>query len=159
MNGLLSRIARDLRTASHIPTPQLLQRLRLLGRRRLYAAFPAWPLRTALRRAPGVRAREVLPRVPAALSSRGSPDAIAARAEAAAAGAFTHIGTTRSYPRGIDWHDATVSPLWSYQMQYLGAVLDMALVGAADEAAAHLTSWRAAFEKGWDPVAWHPYPA
>lgn len=165
MSGLLHRLARDLRTARHVPTPQLFHRARFLVLRRLYRAFPEWPIRAARRRAAGALARRDLPRLPLLafhVGESGDPrdgwDARVARARDAAEGRFTHLGTSRDYAGRVDWDDDGVSPLWAYQMQYLGALVDMACAGDAPAAMRHLESWRARFEERWDAVAWHPYP-
>ncbi len=158
MSGLVARIARDLRTARHIPPAQLAHRMRFLALRRLYAVVPTAPIQSARRRARGARPRARLPRVPhIALDPSRGPRA-RARAADAAAGRFTHLGVVRDYGSAIDWRDPTVSPLWAYQMHYLGAVVDCALARRAGDAASILQSWNTAFGDRWDAVAWHPYP-
>jgi len=163
VSGLASRVARDLRTARHIPPAQLAHRLRFLGLRALYSVRPELPIRTARRRAAGARARRQLPRVARMLL--GGTTNFHARALAAIEGRFEHLGTTRDYgpvPDWLDppirWRDPDVSPLWAYQMQYLGTVVDFALCRRPEYAAVHLASWQRTFGDAWDPVAWHPYP-
>ena len=159
MSGLLHRLLRDLRTARHIPTPQLYHRARFLVLRRIYCALPHLPLRIAGRRAAGASARAELPCFALCSVVWDDADAVQARATDAAAERFSHLGFTRSYENAVDWHDATASPLWAYQMQYLGALPDLVVAERPADAARHLDSWRATFESAWDSVAWHTYPA
>jgi hypothetical protein len=81
------------------------------------------------------------------------------RAEEFARGHVKYLNREADVAAGIRWHDADASPLWLYQMQYLGAVADLARSGLVADAARVLTSWRAEFETRWDETAWHPYPA
>jgi uncharacterized heparinase superfamily protein len=156
VSAFVHQFARDLRTARHLPAAQFVHRLRFLCLRRFYAAFPTRPIRAARGRARGALSRRDLPRVAPQLL--GVKSECVDRAEAAAAGRFAHLSTERNYGAAIDWRDPTVSPLWAYQMHYLGILVDCAVAGRPEVAAAHLSSWTATFGDAWDPVAWHPYP-
>ncbi len=154
----LRRLARDLRTARRIPLAQLRARARFVALRRRYARNPEQPLdaaRDAARRTGppplGPMRRDVV--------APEGPAAVEARAAAYAGGRFEYLGVARDlgFPPTFDVADA--SPLWEYQLQYLGSVLDLALTGRGAAARAVLDAWRARHEARWERVAWHPYPA
>jgi hypothetical protein len=150
---------RTLRTAARIPPRQLAARAQVMLRRRLYAAWPERPIEAARRAAAGAVPADSLPRLPLPLVAPEGIDAVRARAEAFAAGRFRYLNSEADYRSGIRWRDPERMPLWRYQLQYLGSVLDCALAGNRDAAGAILASWRAEFGARWDKEAWHPYPA
>ena len=156
--GRPGQMARDLRTARHLSLSQLYHRTRFLGLRRLYARLPAAPLALAARRARGLQAARFLPAVATSILAPEGLAAVKARAARYAAGRFVYLGREADYSAGIQWRDPSASPLWQYQLQYLGSVLDLVMAGNLPEARSVLTSWRTRHESRWDPVAWHPYP-
>ncbi len=151
--------ARTLRTARYIPLWQLAARARFMALRRLYALAPARPIQAAEQTAAGTHAAVPLPTLPFDLSVPDGADALEARATALAQGRFCYIGRETDFTGGIRWRDPGASPLWAFNLHYLGAVRDLMLGGRDDEARRVLSSWRASFQHRWDPVAWHPYPA
>ena len=162
----MSGLAADLRVARRMSRSQLLARTRFLVLRRAYAAFPALPLRRAA--AAEARPSSDLPRLPASLIVPDGLDAARERVAARAAGRFEFLGTARTAPCDaegrasfdrLDWTDASTSPLWRYQLQYLETVRDAALTGRGDVARALLAAWTTQFGTRWHREAWHPYPA
>jgi len=152
------RRARVLRTARHLPLAQLAARARVMLLRRLYAAAPAQPIRAARRAAAGTGAARALPVLPRELLTPDEPPILAQRAAALARGRFAYVGREADYSTGIRWRDPDASPLWAFNLQYLGAVLDLVLAGRPPEAQRILSAWSAEFGERWDRVAWHPYP-
>ena len=150
---------RLLRTARRIPLSQLAARARFMAQRRLYALAPARPIRAAWHTAAGTRAAAPLPALPFDLVVPDGAAALRARAAALARGCFSYLGREADFSAGIRWRDPEASPLWAFNLHYLGAVRDLMLGGYGDEAQRVLSSWRASFENLWDSVAWHPYPA
>jgi uncharacterized heparinase superfamily protein len=158
-------LARILRTASHIPAGQLAERARFIVLRRLYATAPARPIERATRDARGVMPRPRLPTVPVEVLSPDGIDAVRTRAEEFLRGRFTYLNETHRFPVdkasgrvAVDWAPPGTSPLWRYQLQYLGAVLDLVLAGAPDAAANLVAAWIEHHAGAWSAIAWHPYP-
>ncbi len=151
------RLGRFVRTAYRLSARQIFSRLRHMRRRARYARDVRAPLEAARKDAEGAVA--VLgPRVDPDVLLPGDDDRDV-RAVAYANGEFEFIGRTAEFPEGIPWEDLPHTPLWRYQMQYLGPVLDLVLEGRTDAARALLDSWRLAFGEQWHAEAWHPYPA
>ena len=152
-------IARTLRTARHIPLGQLAARARFLWLRARYAAEPALPLARAVVDAAGMEPTDPLPHLPdGVLWPEGIPE-VERRAAEFASGRFEYLHRAADFAGGVRWHDAGASPLWLYQLHYLGSVADLARAGRVADAARVLASWRVEFENRWDGIAWHPYPA
>jgi uncharacterized heparinase superfamily protein len=86
-------------------------------------------------------------------------DAVERRAADFARGRFVYLNREADFSGGIRWRDEGASPLWTYQLQYLGCVADLARTGRVADAARILAAWRDEFGKRWDAAAWHPYPA
>ncbi len=133
-------------------------RLRTLRQRRAHAVSPSGPIDRARVEAQTTRTAADLPIVSVAIVAPEGVARVTERADLATEHRFRHLGTERSYPNGVRWVDPDASPLWQYQMQYLGAVTDLALAGRPDAARALLDSWRDQHGQRWDRVAWHPYP-
>jgi uncharacterized heparinase superfamily protein len=106
-----------------------------------------------------VRPTPSLTALPRELVAPEGPARIAARAAALASGRFTYVGRELDYSDGIRWHDPAVSPLWAFNLHYLGSVLDLVLAERVADAHRILAAWAADFGDRWNPVAWHPYPA
>jgi uncharacterized heparinase superfamily protein len=152
-------VGRVLRTARHIPLRQLAHRAQFLVQRRLYALDPRRPL---------ARARIDAARLEPVAAPPGVPDdvlwpeglgAVERRAADFARGRFVYLNREADFSSGIRWRDLGASPLWLYQLHYLGALADLAATGRIEDARRLLASWRAEHESRWDPVSWHPYPA
>lgn len=152
-------LGRTIRTAAKIPAGQLAARAKTMLRRRLYAARPRAPIDTARRCAAGTAAADPLPRLPLAIVAPEGIDAVRRRAAAFAAGRFEYLHHAEDFSAGVRWRAEGTTPLWRYQLQYLGAVLDLALAGNREAAAALLASWSEEHGAEWDKEAWHPYPA
>lgn len=152
-------VARTLRTARRIPLAQLAARARFLWLRRRYALDRTLPLARAAVDAAGMTPVDPLPRVPDAVLWPEGLDEVRRRADAFAHGRFAYLHREADFAGGIRWRDADASPLWLYQLHYLGAVADLARAGLVADSARVLTSWRADFETRWDETAWHPYTA
>lgn len=150
--------SRVLRTVGHLPVEQLARRVEILVARRVYTVLPSLPLRLARRRLQDARSRARLPIVPVEVTVPDGLAAVRARAERFAAGSFDYLGTDRRLGFPPDWYPDDASPLWCYQLQYLGSVLDLALAGRVGDARRLLESWTEACGRHWDRVAWHPYP-
>lgn len=155
----MPRLGRLLRTARHIPPGQLAARLRFLWLRKRYAIDPSLPFVHAAIDAAGMSPVADLPRPPDDVLWPEGLDAVERRAADFARGRFVHLNREADFSGGIRWHDEGASPLWLYQLQYLGSVADLARTGRVADAAKVLASWRAEFEGRWDTTAWHPYPA
>lgn len=153
------RFGANLRTAARIPPRQLAARAKAVLRRKLYAAAPERPIEAARRAGAMLAPADPLPRLPVELVAPEGMDAVRARAAEFAAGRFRYLNSEADYSRGIRWKDPERTPLWRYQLQYLGSVLDCALAGDAATARDILASWRIEFGTRWDTEAWHPYPA
>src|SRR5262245_5402647 len=151
--------ARVLRTARHLSLAQLAARARFMLLRRVYALQPELPIQAARHAAAGTHAAEPLPALPCELIGVDGATGLEARAAALARGRFAYVGREADYSGGIQWHDPHASPLWAFNLHYLGSVLDLALTGRAAVAREILASWTEAFGARWDSVAWHPYPA
>lgn len=152
------RLGRLWRTARHLTAAQIAARARFMVLRQLYSLAPQWPIRRARRAAAGTIAAPALPKLPAALLCADDAPTLAERAAALAGGQFHFIGRTANYAGGVRWRDADASPLWLFNLHYLGGVLDLTLADRDAAARALLRGWSAAFDERWDPVAWHPYP-
>lgn len=150
------RLARGLRMLRHVPASQVLARVRLAGARRAYGLVPQWALANDV---PAGSLRLPLPDHLAALT-RASLDraTLGARVADLVAGRLEFAGTQRDFRDGIAWDGPHPSPLWGFHLHYLAPVLELAAGGRGDVAAAILGSWRARFDRRWDPVAWHSYP-
>jgi len=155
---LHARAARFVRTARYIPLAQLAARAECMLRRHLYALAPAAPILSARRLAAGTREAAPLPALALALIAPEGLDAVERRAAAIARGRFAYLGREVDYSAGVRWHDPEASPLWAFNLQYLGAVLDLALTQRTAEAQRLVGDWSAACGQRWDRVAWHPYP-
>ena len=158
-------VARILRTASRIPPRQLAERARILLLRRLYATAPARPIQRAARDAQGVTPRPVLPVLPVSVLAPMGIDSVRARAAEFERGTFAYLNDAYMFAVdektgrvSIDWAPPGASPLWRYQIQYLGALLDLVLAGSSDAAASLLGTWIERHGSAWDATAWHPYP-
>ncbi len=125
----------------------------------MYAAGALDPLARADVEAAGAAPAAPIPRLAADVLAPEGLDAVRARADAFAAGRYRWLDREADFTTGIRWADPGASPLWLYQLQYLGCVLDLVLAGRVDEAREVFGSWREHFERRWDSVAWHPYPA
>jgi uncharacterized heparinase superfamily protein len=154
----LQRLGRLWRTARYIPPAQLAARARVVALRRLYTAFPQWPIRVARRRAAGTDAATPAPLLPIELIVPEGLTGVRMRAGALADGQFSFIGRTVDFSGGVRWRDAELSPLWMFNLHYLGTLTDLMLAGCTRHAAALLASWCEQFADAWNPVAWHPYP-
>ena len=152
-------VGRALRTARHIPLRQLAHRARFLALRRLYTLGPRRPLARARIDAARMEPVAALPRVPDDVLWPEGRDAVARRAADFARGRFAYLNREADFSDGIRWRDAGASPLWLYQLHYLGAVADLAATGRIEDARHVLASWRVAHESRWDPTSWHPYPS
>jgi uncharacterized heparinase superfamily protein len=155
------RLPRLFRTARYLPWRQIAARLGVLRRRRRYARDPTRPIRAAERAvadAGGALVRRPVPRLPDAHLAPEGNTAVRERAERLSRGRFRFLRREADYSGGIRWRDPDVSPLWAYQLQYLGPVLDLAASGEVAQARRVLASWSAEHAGRWDPVAWHPYP-
>ena len=152
------RGARELRTARHLALAQLAARARFMLLRRAYALAPERPILAARRAAAGARTAGPLPVLSPDLLVPGGPEILARRAAALARGHFAYLGREVDYSAGIRWHDPGASPLWAFNLHYLGAVLELVLAGDAAAARRILSAWCADFGARWDRVAWHPYP-
>ncbi len=150
--------ARVLRTASHLSLEQLAARARFMLLRRAYALAPSRPIHAAQRAAAAVRAADPLPELTRELIAPEDAALVESRAAAVARGSFCYLRREADYSAGIRWRDTDASPLWVFNLQYLGALLDLALTDRVAEAQRLLASWSADFGQRWDPVAWHPYP-
>jgi len=126
-------------------------------RRRLHALRPEAPVAEAARCAEALVPLRP-PRPADAWLAPDGLDAARARATEFAAGRFRFLRRTEDFSAGIDWDAPGTSLLWRYQLQYLGAVLDLALAGDEEAARNVVASWTARHGSRWDPVAWHPYP-
>lgn len=152
-------LARTLRTVRDIPAGQLAARLRFLWLRKRYAIDPSLPFEHAAIDVAGMTPVADLPRPPDDVLWPEGLDAVERRAAEFARGRFVYLHREADFSAGIRWRDDDASPLWLYQLQYLGSVADLARTGRVAEAASVLASWRAEFEGRWDAAAWHPYPA
>lgn len=150
--------ARLLRTASRIPPSQLAARARAMLRKRRYAAHPEAPIAAARRAAQGSAPRADLPRLADEVLAPEGIDAVRFRATRLSAGRFRYLAREEDFSSGIRWAAEGASPLWRYQLQYLGSVLDLAIAGDAAGAARIVSSWTREFGGRWDAAAWHPYP-
>ncbi|MGH7437994.1 MAG: heparinase II/III domain-containing protein [Polyangiaceae bacterium] len=154
-----------LRTVSRITPGQLAARTRFLFLRRLYAARPQLPLDRADRDARGATPRSVLPRLPLSVLVPDGKDAAHARAMRYRRGCFSYLADIHAFAVDegsqrvlVDWTPAGASRLWRFQLQYLGAALDLVVDGAPDAAAQLIQSWIDRYGTGWDLTAWHTYP-
>jgi hypothetical protein len=152
-------VARTLRTARHIPPRQLAERARFVWLRRRYSLDRALPFARAAIDAAGMTPVAPLPRVPDDVLWPEGFDAVERRAAEFARGRFMYLNREADFAGAIRWRDEGASPLWRYQLQYLGCVADLARTGRVADAARILASWRAEFDGRWDAEAWHPYPA
>src|SRR5262249_52030885 len=123
------RARRLLRTARHVPLAQLAARARFMLLRQIYAQAPARPIARARRAAAGTRAARPLAALAPDLLAPEGMAVVAQRAAALARAQFEYLGRTADYSAGIRWHDPDASPLWAFNLHYLGAVLDLALAG------------------------------
>ena len=151
-------IARTLRTARHIPLRQLAARARFLWLRKRYAIDPSIPFVHAAIDAAGMEPIATPPRLSDDVLWPEGLDAVERRAAEFARGNFVYLNRAADFAAGIRWRDEGASPLWLYQLQYLGCVADLARIGRVADAAKVLASWRAQYEGRWDAAAWHPYP-
>lgn len=158
-------IARNLRTASRIPTRQLAARARILLLRKLYATARTLPIEWAARDARGVTPRPVLPTMPLSVLAPAGLGSARARASAFERGKFVYLNDPHMFSVdertgrvSIDWGPPGASALWRYQIQYLGALLDFVLAGSTSGAADVLAAWIERYATRWDATAWHPYP-
>ncbi|HEY3821366.1 MAG TPA: alginate lyase family protein [Polyangiaceae bacterium] len=110
-------------------------------------------------------ARPGLPVMPASVLAPAGIDSVRARAAEYQRGRFTYLNDSYRFPVdratgrvSVNWVPPGSSPLWRYQIQYLGAVLDLVLAGSSDAAASLLESWIVRHASTWDATAWHPYP-
>ena len=152
-------IARTLRTVRHIPLRQLAARARFLWLRKRYAIDPSIPFVHAAIDAAGMEPIATPPRLSDDVLWPEGLDAVERRAAEFARGNFVYLNRAADFAAGIRWRDEGASPLWLYQLQYLGCVADLARTGRVADAAKILASWRAEYEGRWDAAAWHPYPA
>jgi len=153
-----ARAARELRTARHLSLAQLAARIRFMLLRRLYALSPGRPIQTAQRLAAGTAPAHPLPALPRELIGADGDAVLERRAAALARGRFSYVGREADYAAGIEWRDPAASPLWAFNLHYLGSVLDLVLAGRTADARRILDAWAVEFADRWDPVAWHPYP-
>jgi len=144
--------------AWHLTPTQVAARARFMLLRRLYALAPGRPIEAARRAAAGADPAPPLPALPRALIAPEGAARTTARAAALSGGRFVYLGRERDYRTGIHWRDPAVSPLWAFNLHYLGAVLDLVLAERVGDARRILAEWTAEFGHRWDPVAWHPYP-
>jgi len=147
------------RTARHIPLGQLAARARFLWLRKCYGIAPSLPFAGAATGAAGMQPAAALFRLPDDVLWPEGLEAVERRAADFARGRFVYLNREADFADGIRWRDAGASPLWLYQLQYLGCVADLARTGRVGDAAKIVASWRAEFEGRWDATAWHPYPA
>jgi uncharacterized heparinase superfamily protein len=152
-------VGRTLRTLFPIPPSQLLARAHFVARHRLYAISPHLPMQRARRATRGAAAVDPLPGLPVELLAPEGLDVMQGRAALLARGQFEFLGRAADFSAGIRWRDRDASPLWMFNLHYLGAVVDLTLSGRIDAAQRLLASWTQAFDGSWDAVAWHPYPA
>jgi len=153
-----TRGARLLRTASYLSLAQLAARVRFMLQRRIYALAPAHPIDAARQAAAATRVADPLPALMLELIAPEDAALVEARASAVARGRFCYLRREADYSAGIRWRDPDASPLWLFNLQYLGALLDLALTDRVPEARHLLAAWSAEFGQRWDAVAWHPYP-
>jgi uncharacterized heparinase superfamily protein len=86
------------------------------------------------------------------------PNALRSRIAQIAAGDFHFVGQRRTSAMDDVWAGPHPTPLWGFNLHYLGPVLELSAGGREDLAAEMLASWRRAYDHRWNPVAWHPYP-
>ena len=153
-----TRGARLLRTASYLSLAQLAARVRFMLQRRIYALAPAHPIAAARQAAAATRVADPLPALMLELIAPEDAALVEARASAVARGRFCYLRREADYSAGIRWRDPDASPLWLFNLHYLGALLDLALTDRVPEARHLLAAWSAEFGQCWDAVAWHPYP-
>ena len=151
-------LLRLMRTAREIPIPQLAARLRSMALQPLYRRLPALPIQRARRAAAGTRAAEPLPSLLPQLALPVAGETLTERAALLAAGRFAYLGREADFTGGIRWRDPQASPLWAFNLHYLGALADLVFAGHTEAAQRVLASWAAAYRDRWDSVAWHPYP-
>ena len=154
----VGRVARFVRTARFIPPRQLAARAQFMGQRRYYGLRPTWPLAQARQHAASAAPARPLPCLPLEVVTCDEPAAVYRRAAALVRGSFAFLGTEADFSAGMSWIDSAASPLWLFNLHYLGAVLDLVVAGRVDNARWLLASWSVAFRNRWHPVAWHPYP-
>src|SRR5215468_3458362 len=118
--GRIAGAARQLRTARHLSLAQLSARLRFMLLRRLYALSPGRPIQAAQRLAASTPAADPLPALPRDLIGADGDPVLEHRAAALARGRFSYVGREVDYSRGIEWRDPAVSPLWAFNLHYLG---------------------------------------
>jgi len=152
------QLLRFCRTVRHVPLGQLAARSRSLALRRLYQVVPRWPLVVAARGAVATRPAAPLPALPLALIVPDGIERARRRAAEVACNRFTYVGRTLDLSLHELWGGAHVSPLWTFNLQYLGALTDLVLAEQLPVARELLASWCAAYRETFDPVAWHPYP-
>lgn len=126
--------------------------------RKRHALRPRAVVHAARGRAADLVLREPFPEVPLDALLPEGLHAVAVRAGRFRSGEFRFLGETARWEDGIDWDAPGRSPLWVYQLHYLGAVLDLAVAGHVDDARRLLASWHSERGERWDPVSWHPYP-
>ena len=157
--GRLGQLARLVRTAQFIPRRQLAARARFMALSRFYDLTPAWPIVRARRHAAGARAADPLPHLPLEVVISDDLADVHRRAAALVRGCFAFLGLEADFSAGMRWTDRAASPLWLFNLHYLGAVRDLVVAGRGDAARWLLASWCVAFRSRWHRVAWHPYPA
>jgi uncharacterized heparinase superfamily protein len=86
------------------------------------------------------------------------PNALRSRIEQITAEVFHFVGQSRTSATDTVWVGPYPTPLWGFNLHYLGPVLELSAGGREDLAADMLASWRRAYDHRWDAVAWHPYP-
>lgn len=151
-------VARLLRTARHIAPAQLAARAGFMLQRRIYTLAPERPILAARRAAAQTGPALSLPKLPFDLLAPEGPDVVSQRAAALARGRFAYLGREADFSAGVRWDDPHASPLWAFNLQYLGSVLELALADRAAEAQKVLAAWTAEFGERWHSIAWHPYP-
>ena len=154
----LGHLTRLIRTAQFIPRRQLAARARFMALRRFYDFRPTWPIVQARRRAAETRAADSLPRLPLEVVLSDDPAEVHRRAAALVRGRFAFLGLEADFSAGMRWTERAASPLWLFNLHYLGAVRDLVVAGRVDAARWLLASWCVAFRSRWHRVAWHPYP-
>ena len=157
--GAADHLLRLMRTAREIPPPQLAALLRFMALQRLYGRLPTLPIRRARRAAAGTCVAEPLPSLLPQLALPIAPATLAERTALLATGRFAYLGRAADFTAGIRWRDPNASPLWAFNLHYLGAVAELVFAGHTGVAQRVLASWVASYQDRWDPVAWHPYPA
>lgn len=158
IDELVRRVARVGRMLAHVRPRQVAARIRLRSLYQLYRLAPERipPLASAhVHGSAWTGASGLIPQVTRAVLE---PDAIGRRIEQVAAGIFEFVGQRRSSTPADRWTGPHPTPLWAFNLHYLGAVLELVAGGRGDLAADLLASWRRAYDHRWDPVAWHPYP-